>query len=383
MEDQLLDETLECRRAFATIVRAVGETVLHEFVKQFTGGDDIALRRSFRFDKVHLLDAHAGNIRSSADFEVGIVALGGTELDIDIVFQRCEVCTAVGAATLVRVEIAVGIEPRMLAEILVVDLVVEGLVNGTAYLVSVSPRLLVTDVGLEVQQVGNVVAGERQAPDPRFVCRRTIETGRRILPLCLGQGCATARGDGFAGILCGLLVSIGIVVGSTAFQISTCLEPIDHSQTGRVGICRRVIGKVCRRLFEVGEDHFLVDVSCRRTGIGLSFGLGRGLSYDRYGKAEHSVCGRVFILLELIETYQVEVERSPVSISEAEDMLGCGRESFRVDGADDVVGRLDPSEIVVPGQEIGRVVLCESIVGAPLAEPVVARIARYGHVACC
>ena len=69
----------------------------------------------------------------------------------------------------------------MLAEILVVDLVVEGLVNGTAYLVSVSPRLLVTDVGLEVQQVGNVVAGERQAPDPRFVCRRTIETGRRIL----------------------------------------------------------------------------------------------------------------------------------------------------------------------------------------------------------
>ena len=242
---------------------------------------------------------------------------------------------------------------------------------------SVAPRLLVADVGLEIHQVGDVVAGDRQAPDPRVVGRRTIEAGRGVFPLCLGQGSTAARCDSLTGIFGSLLVSLGVVVGSSALQICTGLEAIDHCQAGRIGICRRVIGKVCRRLFEVGEDYFFVHLGRRSAGIGFGFRFGRRFRHNGHCQADNSIAGGILVLLEFIDAYQVEVERGPVCVGKAEDMFGRGRESFRVDGADDIVGRLDPCVIVFPGQVADCIVVAEGVIGTPLAEPVVARIARY------
>lgn len=92
----------------------------------------------------------------------------------------------------------------------------------------------------------------------------------------------------------------------------------------------------------------------------------------------------VIVLLELVQTHQIEVEHGPIGVGEAQIGLlrGVERREIRgVDLFDDVVGRHDPRIVVVPRERTHGIVGAERFVGSPLCEPVVADIAANGDVA--
>ena len=348
------------------------------------------MRLGLGLDEVHLLDAHVGMVCGSADLEILISALRRTELDIRVIGQFIEVFLALFAAAFVVVGLllrvfAVGIEPRMAAEVAQVDTVVEVAVDAAAGVVSVgAPCVLGTHVRREAEKVGDALARQGEAPDPGIVRRGAVEAVRGVLPLLLRKGRAAAGGDGLPGVLGRLRISGIVLLRRAPLEPGPGFQSVNQRQADRVLVGGRKAAQQLFGLVQVGEDHLVVDVIDLGAGVVLGLGLGGLGQYDGHAQPENLGRFGVVVLLELVQTHQIEVEHGPIGVGEAQIGLLRGVERGEVRGVDlldDVVGRHDPRIVVVPRERAHGIVGPERFVGSPLCEPVVADIAADGDVA--
>jgi hypothetical protein len=236
----------------------------------------------------------------------------------------------------------------------------------------------------EAEQVGNALARKRKAPDPGIVRHGAVEAVRGVFPLLLRQGCTAAGVNGQAGVLGGGNIGFGVVLGRTALKPGPGFQSVDQRRTDRILVGSRKAAQQFFGLVQVGEDHLIVDVVDLGTGVVLGLGLGSLGQYDGHAQPENPGRFSVIVLLELVQTHQIEVEHGPIGVGEAQIGLlrGVERREIRgVDLFDDVVGRHDPRIVVVPRECTHGIVGAERFVGSPLCEPVVTDIAADGDVA--
>ena len=389
LQADLLLKLLEARGREAVRRLTVG---LHEAVECIDALGEVLCAERLGLDQVHLLDTHERMIDRITHGIGRVVALSGTELDRSQRLERIsEEGLVVRAAALVVVVVEQsGIEPRVLAEVVVGDLRIEVRVDAAAHgLAIVGPVLLGGHVGNERVEVVDGLRSLDGTPHPRVVARRAVEAGRRILPLGLRQRRVAAGRDRLAGVVGRLLVG-SVHTGRAALEVGTGRNTVDDAQVGHLLRRAGVVSQHALGALQVGEDHLVVDLGHRSTRIALGLLLGGVLRDDDAGQVLDVVGNRVVVHLRAVallgfeQTHQVEVELCAERKRDAqiaplvgvEALLRNGRE-----GRDHVVATLDPRVVVVPELIAGDIVLAQVEVAHPVGEPVVAGVPQHDHVA--